>query len=79
MKNERERKIEAKVKVERLLSNQDFVDIIFTKIMKEDLHQLLMMEGSSDGAMKAVDACKFISDRIYGIISEGTHAEESKR
>lgn len=69
-------KIHNKSKVERLLQNQDFVDIILKSYMNESIHELMFREGSSDGVMRGIDARKSLNDFIYGIIEEGKIAEE---
>jgi len=69
-------KINNKSKVERLLQNQDFVDIILKSYMNESIHELMFREGSSDGVMRGIDARKSLNDFIYGIIEEGKIAEE---
>jgi len=69
-------KIDNKSKVERLLQNQDFVDIILKSYMNESIHELMFREGSSDGVMRGIDARKSLNDFIYGIIEEGKIAEE---
>lgn len=69
-------KIHNKSKVERLLQNQDFVDIILKSYMNESIHELMFREGSSDGVMRGIDARKSLNDFIYGVIEEGKIAEE---
>ena len=69
-------KIDDKRKVERLLQNQDFVDIILKSYMNDSIHELMFREGSSDGVIRGIDSRKSLNDFIFGIIEEGKIAEE---
>ncbi len=68
--------IREKQKAERLLQNQEFIDIILVRYMNESIHELMFREGSSDGVMRGIDARKSLNDFIFSIIEEGKIAED---
>ncbi len=68
--------IDNKSKVERLLQNKDFVDIILERYMRDTIHDLMYREGSSKGTLRGIDSRKDLNDFIYGVIEEGKISEE---
>ena len=68
-------KVEKARKVNSLLQNKDFVDIILVEYMKESIHDLMYREGASNGTLKGIEARKSLNDFLYGLIDEGKIAE----
>ena len=59
----------------RLMSNQDFVDIFLKDYLDSHIRELYLREGNSVGVGKAIDAIKYFNDYIYGIISNADIAK----
>ena len=77
-KEEVQTRVDKKSKVDRLLNNSDFIDIILVDYMKESIHELMYREGSSDGTIRGINSRKDLNDFIYGVIEEGMIANEGK-
>ena len=71
-------KIQDKSKALRLLEDKDFFDLFLVKYLKESTYEMIYREGPSDGVIKEINARKSFNDFLYGIIDEGTIAEEGR-
>ena len=70
-------KVEKARKVNSLLENKDFMDIILIEYMKESIHDLMYREGASDGTLKGIEARKSLNDFLFNLISDGEIAKEN--
>ena len=71
-------KIQEKSKALMLLEDKNFYDLFLVKFLKESTYEMIYREGSSDGVVKEINARKVFNDFLYGIIEEGTIAEEGR-
>lgn len=71
------KKILNKNKALRLLEDKDFIDLFLVEYLKESTYEMIYREGPSDGVVKEINARKTFNDFLYGIINEGTIAEEA--
>lgn len=76
-KNALKRDLDAKKQLDKLLKQEEFVNIFLKKFLKESLHEMIYREGSTPGVIKQMDARKVFNDFIYQIIEDGKKAEEA--